>query len=402
MPEIRICDSRDSIDSFIKNALAETIGRLSLSKNSLIFIKPNFNSDMIALTGNTTDLRVIISVVENFKSLGYSNIIIGDGTSSGFINAGIDVLGRLGIKRLCDRLKVGYLDLNTSGYKEVPFLNTSLKIAAVCFEADLFINLPKLKTHAEAMLSACLKNMIGCVTGRDKQKVHTHLASGILELNRIVKPHLHIVDALVSMEDTGPSRGKPKLTGYLVFGSDALAIDYFLSEWTGIGDQRVPYLKLAEEKGLLQDGDLSVQGACQFKFQPPRPGILFRLINSGALRGFFARLRYLPVLNRIISSSFLSAPLYALGARQDFFNKQDDSITGISVDEKLCGHCRLCVKYCPLGINIPVDLKPFPGCIKCFYCYFVCPRDAVKLEGRAGYLKYQISRYKHLIRKEVR
>lgn len=395
MLEISRCNSRDAINSFVGDILARSIGRMPLSKGALILIKPNFNSDMTALSGNTTDLRLIISVAQNLKLMGYSNIVIGDGTSSGFINAGIDVLGRLGVKRLCERWGIKCIDFNFADYKEVNFLGASIKIASVCFEAGFFINLPKLKTHAEAAMSACLKNLIGCAVGRDKQKVHASLDEGILELNKILRPHLHIVDAIVSMEGTGPSRGKPKLTGRLVAGDDGFATDAFLADFCGIGYKRVGYLRLARDRGFL--GEVPQERAPVFKFLEPRPGRLFKIINSPSLRKFFAFVRYLPVANKVFSSSLLSGPLYFLGMRQDFFNKTDDHIERIRIDAGLCDGCGRCARYCPQGINIPQVKEPFPGCLKCFYCYFICPREAVRMEGGKGYLDYQVSHYKRLI-----
>lgn len=54
------------------------------SKEAKILLKPNLNSYMNALTGNTTDLRILAALIEYLKDKGYHNIIIGEGTSSGF------------------------------------------------------------------------------------------------------------------------------------------------------------------------------------------------------------------------------------------------------------------------------------------------------------------------------
>jgi len=140
MFQTKECGDIHDIDLFIKNILINSIQKKSLSIDSLILIKPNCNSDMIALTGNTTDLRIIVSIIRRLKDLGYENIIIGDGTSSGFVNSHIDVLSRLGIKRLSEIFKIKYIDFNEAEFTDVPFLDTSIRIAKVCLEADFFVN----------------------------------------------------------------------------------------------------------------------------------------------------------------------------------------------------------------------------------------------------------------------
>ena len=70
------------------------------SKDAKILLKPNLNSNMNALTGNTTDLRILSILVEFVKEQGYSNIIIGEGTNSGFYRNRIGVISRLRIDAL--------------------------------------------------------------------------------------------------------------------------------------------------------------------------------------------------------------------------------------------------------------------------------------------------------------
>ena len=36
-------------------------------------------------------------------------------------------------------------------------------------------------------------------------------------------------------------------------------------------------------------------------------------------------------------------------------------------------------------------------CLHCLYCWFVCPHQALGLEGDAGHLARQIERYRHAI-----
>ena len=73
----------------IKAGVKELLGGryadlLPQDADARILIKPNLNSNMNALTGNTTDLRLVASVIEFLKEKGFRDITIGEGSNSGF------------------------------------------------------------------------------------------------------------------------------------------------------------------------------------------------------------------------------------------------------------------------------------------------------------------------------
>ena len=50
-------------------------------------------------------------------------------------------------------------------------------------------------------------------------------------------------------------------------------------------------------------------------------------------------------------------------------------------DDKMCVHCHLCNKVCPM--NIPVESTKFvrhPNCINCMQCVSKCPKDCIKFK----------------------
>src|SRR3989338_8481944 len=129
------------------------------NKNIRILLKPNCNNDLNALIGNSTDLRIIISIIDEFRSRGYKKIIIAEGCNCGISHLGIDVLKRLRIKDLGNVLGVDVIDLNKTEFREIKLADDKLvKVSEELFKADFVINLPKLKTHMEATISIATKN----------------------------------------------------------------------------------------------------------------------------------------------------------------------------------------------------------------------------------------------------
>lgn len=85
------------------------------------------------------------------------------------------------------------------------------------------------------------------------------------------------------------------------------------------------------------------------------------------------------------------------------FVMKDDETLGLSLVENKCDNCGVCSEYCPLALNLPEDVgNAEKGCILCNYCYFVCPRKAIALQGNLGFLKAQIKQYDEAIREMVR
>jgi len=372
------------------------------SKDARILIKPNLNSNMNALTGNTTDLRLLSALVQGLKKRGYQNIVIGEGTNSGFYRSKIGVISRLRVDALARYYGIEVKDLNYSEGREISFAGgVKARVARECLEADLFINVPKLKTHFEVGMSVCLKNLIGCLRGQEnKKKTHQSLAENILRLNHSIKPHLHIVDGIIAMEGLGPTRGKPKNMGLIVVGTDPFLIDMVCARIAQFDYRSVTTLKLAEDRGLITKdyGDFMTSldiPSFTSKFEEPKANPLVSFIHSPKRQKYFLAIRNTRLFSFLASTSFFGHLLFLSGLRQDNFIMDEMVCDGLSFDESLCRDgCTKCSDYCPIGLKLPVQLKERDnGCIQCLYCFLVCPTKAIGFKGTLGFMADQLRQY---------
>ena len=371
-----------------------------------ILLKPNLNSNMSALTGNTTDLRILSGIIAYLKDKGYSNITIGEGTNSGFYRNRIGVIARLKVDALARYYGVQVKDLNYAEPFDILFdKGVKASVAMDCVDAALFINVPKLKTHFENGMSVCLKNLMGCLVGQEnKKKTHDNLPENILRINDGIKPHLHIVDGLVSMEGLGPTRGTPLRTDVIIVGTDPCYIDLVCARFSGFDYRHVRTLALAEKKGLLTEKHFAALSALDIKrcaktFKPPKAGPLATFIHSPKRQKFFLRIRNTRFFTYFAATDWFGHLLFKTGLRQDVFLQEEMSCSGLSLDEAKCDQCGVCRDVCPLGRGLPRDLKnPDDRCIKCLYCYSVCPKEAIGFDGEFGFFKEQIRQYDSLIR----
>ena len=82
-------------------------------------------------------------------------------------------------------------------------------------EADCVISVSKMKTHALERITGAVKNSYGFIYGRQKAIGHTRYPSAdsfarmLVDLNKMVKPRLYLMDGIVAMEGNGPGAGDP-------------------------------------------------------------------------------------------------------------------------------------------------------------------------------------------------
>jgi len=380
---------------------------LPVARDSIILVKPNLNSNMNALTGNTTDLRLLSAIIQFLKDEGYSNIVIGEGTNSGFYRNRIGVISRLKVDELARHFGVMVKDLNYSRPYEIEFAGgIKAQVAGECVDADLFINLPKLKTHFEMGMSVCLKNLMGCLIGQEnKKKTHQNLAENILRINEGLKPHLHIVDGLVAMEGLGPTRGTPVRMDTILIGTDPYLIDLACSEIAGFDYRQIKTLKLAEQRGLLTPGhhrfvDSLNLTNIQKSFKPPKAGPLATFVHSPGRQKYFLKVRNTRFFSYLASTHWFGRLLFLSGLRQDVFLQNEMKLEGIHFREEDCDMCNICSALCPLGLDLPGYLKSRDDrCIYCLYCYSACPRKAIEVVGELGFFEEQVKQYDDSIRK---
>ncbi len=404
--DISRCESFKDVKNVMFTTLQNYRDLFPPSKDAKILLKPNLNSNMNALTGNTTDLRILSALIQILKDKGYTNILIGEGTNSGFYRNKIGVITRLRVDELARYYGVMVKDLNYAAPYEINFgQGIKAQVARECVQADLFINLPKFKTHFEVGMSVCLKNLMGCLIGQEnKKKVHQNLAQNIVWINQSVKPHFHIVDGLIAMEGLGPSRGAPVRLDTVIVGTDPYLIDLVCSHIAKFDYRKINTLRIAEEKGLLtskhhrfvESLDLS---AIKRPFKFPKANPFAGFIHHPNRQRYFLAIRNTPIFSCLASTDWFGKFLFYTGLRQDVFSKEEMTCNGLYLDSEICDECRLCRDYCPLDLDLPryfnrVDEK----CFKCLYCYMICPHGAIKFEGNYGFLEEQIRQYDYRIR----
>ncbi|OLB64018.1 MAG: hypothetical protein AUH96_10110 [Nitrospirae bacterium 13_2_20CM_2_61_4] len=248
------------------------IGRLDL-RGKRVLIKPNVVNDRPP--PSTTDPRVVAAVVQHVREAGAQAVTVAD--SSGIIRFPSSAnLAATGIKSAAESGGASVLALEEEpwvrvepvGAKALPRYYVSKPV----YDADVFINLPVVKTHRFAHYSCSLKNVVGIIHPRYRPSVsflspdwHERIA----ELNLAVHPHLTIADGTTLMIAGGPTSGTPARADLLLISGDRIALDAVavalirtFGAWPKVTEQAVweqRQIKRAIELGLGVQGPRHIE-----------------------------------------------------------------------------------------------------------------------------------------------
>ena len=170
--EVQIAEALDRV--FKEINMAEIVNPCDL-----VLLKPNLLAPRKPEAAVTTHPAVVREVAKRVLALG-ARVMVGD-SSGGWWGHYLPALVRVsGMTRVCEELGIEKVNFDTAGSTRIPVAGrflTELEIARPVLEADVIINLPKLKTHSATLYTGAVKNMFGSVPGSRKADYHSQAPS---------------------------------------------------------------------------------------------------------------------------------------------------------------------------------------------------------------------------------
>jgi len=115
-------------------------------------------------------------------------------------------------------------------------------------ELGSFISVAVPKTHDLTLITGVLKNFFGLLPRKDKIAYHRQINEVIVDINRLVKPDLCLIDARVGLE--GVITGRPRTLNALILGRNPVSVDATMARVMGFQPERIRHLVEAEKYGL--------------------------------------------------------------------------------------------------------------------------------------------------------
>lgn len=221
-----------------------------ISRGDTVLIKPNFLSPRPRNEAVQTDPSVIIETSRLLKDFG-AKPFVGDSPAWGDV---FTCARALKLEEPLKKLEVPIKQLNKPKNYIIGQKDTSVGISTVALEADAIINLPKLKSHQQLKATFAIKNMFGCVSGKRKAIMHFAIGKNehdfcelLIDIYEFLNPVLTIIDSVTVMDGQGPIRGRARPLGWLIGGSDPIAIETVCSKLIGIEPETLPLIETAKQ-----------------------------------------------------------------------------------------------------------------------------------------------------------
>jgi uncharacterized protein (DUF362 family) len=124
------------------------------------------------------------------------------------------------------------------------------QVLADLVEADVFINLPVAKHHADTGISVAMKNLMGL--NQNPRFFHeSDIHQCIAELASAIPHHLVIVDATHVLLTNGPmGPGEVRHAGQVIAGTDPVALDAFVANTHFRGADSYRFLREGYDLGV--------------------------------------------------------------------------------------------------------------------------------------------------------
>jgi uncharacterized protein (DUF362 family) len=250
-PEL-IVVSGEPPSKIVKVAI-DALGGMSkfVSKDDIVVVKPNMAWDRLPEQAANTNPEVVAAVVSLCYEAGAKKVKVFDRTVNDprrcYFQGGIAGAARAvgGIVSYVDERKFRSMRINGEVLKRWP-LYTEI------FEADKVINIPIAKHHSLAKLTMSMKNWMG-IMGGSRDKIHQKLDQCLVDLSRVIRPTLTILDAVRILIANGPQGGSiadVRKLNTVIVGTDQVAVDSYGATLFGMKGSDLGYVRLAARAGL--------------------------------------------------------------------------------------------------------------------------------------------------------
>lgn len=235
--------------------LLEPLGSISafVNEGDRVLLKPNLLTAGRPGKECITRPEIVYCVAQLVREVG-GKPFLGDSPAFGSAKGVAKANGYL---PMMQELDLPIIEFHGSRYQTQSQEFSHLRLSQEAMEADVVINLPKVKSHMQLTMTLGVKNLFGCVPGKMKAWWHTEAGKDaqrfgrmLVETARAINPNLTIIDGIIGHQGDGPSGGEPRELGVLGASDDVFALDVALLEILQVEPELVPTIVAARKLGL--------------------------------------------------------------------------------------------------------------------------------------------------------
>jgi len=244
---------RAVLDAAITDLLAPWGGMAHFVKpGNRVLLKPNLLTGSRPTKECVTRIDLVAAVARQVQAVG-GKPFLGDSPAFG---SALGVALANGYGPLLEELNLPVIEFQGKRQAVESATFPHLRLAKEALNADVVINLPKLKSHMQLTLTMGVKNLFGCVPG--KMKAWWHMEAGkdqdrfgemLVETAKAIDADLTIMDGILGHEGNGPSAGEPRFLGWLGASDHVFALDRSVVDILGVDPASIPTIVAADRLG---------------------------------------------------------------------------------------------------------------------------------------------------------
>jgi len=220
-----------------------------------VLLKPNFLTGSRPTKECITRKELVYCVAQMVQDAG-GKPFLGDSPAFG---TAYGVAKNNGYLPLLKELNLPLIEFSGKRYETQNDNFQYLRLSKEAMEADVVINLPKVKSHSQLTLTLGVKNLFGCVPG--KMKAWWHMEAGknadlfgemLVTTAKTIDPDLTIIDGIIGHQGNGPHGGEPRQLGILGASRDVFALDRVLVDILNVDPLLVPTVATSLKMGLCE------------------------------------------------------------------------------------------------------------------------------------------------------
>jgi len=240
----------NNVDS-LKKTIFESLNLIDYSlpkETKSVVIKPNMCYYWDYSTGQTTDTKFVAALIDLIREKISGNVDISIVESDASAMKCKYAFRLLGYEKLAREKNTHLVNLSEDENEE-----TDIRLREYYFKfdlprtirnADLRINVPKIKYMDSTSISCALKNIFGCNPNPTKYKYHPRLNETIVAINKLMKFDLHILDGIIV------SGKSPRKLNLVMASQDPVAFDAAAAKIADMNPKTIKHIVLAASEGL--------------------------------------------------------------------------------------------------------------------------------------------------------
>ena len=245
-----------------------------------VAIKPNMCYYWDYSTGQTTDPKFVAAIIQILREKISPDVDISIVESDASAMKCKYAFKFLGYEKIAEQYHVKLVNLSEVEAEPAKVTvrdqNFNFMVPKIIKNADMRINIPKIKYMELSKISCALKNMYGCNPYPKKFKYHSRLSETIVALNKVMRFDLCILDGIVV------SSSQASKLGPVMASRDPVTMDTAAAKIMGVNPKSVEHIVLAEKEGIGKTSFIAKgTNLNYFKDRYPKKGLTDKAITLG-------------------------------------------------------------------------------------------------------------------------